>query len=180
MSTTSVSVRQRAASIVMLAATIAAIGVPTPPRAEAVDPTPADTVIEWNDHAQIAIIATAGQGPTVAYLHLAMVQGAVYDAVNAIVGGYEPYLGSPAIADPGDSAPAAAAQAAHDVLAALFPLQAATLDAKLAISLAAISDAGKTGGIEVGAAAADAMIAARTGDGRFPSTPFTVIQGTQP
>src|SRR5215211_3243511 len=86
----------------MLAATIVAIGVPTPPRAEAVDPTPADAVVEWNNNAQIAIIGTAGQGPTVAYLHFAMVQGAVYDGVNAIVGDYEPYLGSPAMADPGD------------------------------------------------------------------------------
>jgi len=62
---------------------------------------------------------------------------------------------------------------------ALFPGQAAALDAKLLTSLAAIPDAGKAGGIEVGAAAAAAMLAARTGDGRFPSTPFTVIQGTQ-
>ena len=180
MGTTSVNVRHRTTAIVMLAALIATLGVPVMRRADAVEPTPADAVVEWNTNAQVAIVGVAGQGPTVAYLHFAMVQGAVYDAVNAIEGGYEPYLGSPAMADPGDSAPAAVAQAAHDVLATLFPLQAATLDAKLATSLAAIPDAGKTGGIEVGAAAADAMIAARTGDGRFPSTPFTVIQGTQP
>ena len=42
---------------------------------------------------------------------LAMVQGAVYDAVNAIDGTYEPYLASP-VADPGDSTEAAAAAAA--------------------------------------------------------------------
>ena len=179
MSSTSLSVTQRmAASVILVAMMIAGVGVPTPPRAGAVEPTPADAVVEWNNNAQIAIVGTAGQGPTVAYLHFAMVQGAVYDAVNAIVGGYEPYLGSPAMADPTDSAPAAVAQAAHDVLVALFPLQAATLDAKLATSLAAIPDAGKAGGIEVGAAAAAAMLAARIGDGRFPSTPFTVIQGT--
>jgi hypothetical protein len=178
MSTTSMFVRQHVTSIVMLAATIVAIGVPTPPRAEAVDPTPADAVVEWNNNAQIAIIGTAGQGPTVAYLHFAMVQGAVYDAVNAIVGGYEPYLGSPAMADPGDSAPAAVAQAAHDVLVALFPTQQGVLDGKLATSLSLLPDDGKAGGIEVGAAAAAAMLAARTGDGRF--SPFTVIQGTEP
>ena len=140
----------------------------------------ADVVIEWNKNAQTAIIGTAGQGPTVAYLHLAMVQGAVYDAVNAIEGGYEPYLGAPAMADPGDSAPAAVATAAHDVLVALFPSQQATLDAKRADSLAPIPDGpAKTGGIEVGAAAAAAMLAARTNDGRFRS-PFTVIQGDEP
>lgn len=66
-------------------------------------------------------VGAAGQGPTVAYLHFAMVQGAVCDAVNAIEGGDEPYLGAPAMADPSDSAPAAVAQAAHDVLVALLP-----------------------------------------------------------
>jgi PAP2 superfamily len=179
MSTSSVPVRRFTTSIVMFAL-LATIGVPVTHRAEAVDPTPADAVVEWNNNAQIAIVGTAGQGPTVAYLHLAMVQGAVYDAVNAIEGGYEPYLGAPAMADPSDSTPAAVARAAHDVLVALFPGQSAVLDAKLATSLAAIPDAGKAGGVEVGAAAAAAMLAARTGDGRFPSTPFTVIQGTRP
>jgi hypothetical protein len=143
----------------------------------------ADVVIEWNNHAQTAIIATAGQGPTVAYLHLAMVQGAVYDAVNAIEGGYEPYLGAPATADSDDSAPAAVATAAHDVLVALFPSQQATLDTKLRASLTAIPDGpdgplpAETGGMEVGAAAAVAMLAARTGDGRF--SPFRVTQGDE-
>lgn len=166
-------------AITTLAAMIARIGVPVQQRAGAVEPTPADAVVEWNNNAQIAIIGTAGQGPTVAYLHFAMVQGAVYDAVNAIVGGYEPYLGSPAVADPGDSAPAAVAQAAHDVLVALFPAQVVVLDGKLATSLAQIPDgAAETGGIEVGASAATAMLAARTNDGRF--TPFTVIQGDEP
>jgi PAP2 superfamily len=64
---------------------------------------------------------------------------------------------------------------------ALFPGQQATLDGRLATSLALIPDGpAKTGGIEVGAAAAAAMLAARTGDGRFPSSPFTVIQGDEP
>jgi hypothetical protein len=140
-----------------------------------------DVVIEWNNHAETAIF-DSGQGdlgPTVAFLHLAMVQGAVYDAVNAIEGGYEPYLGAPATADPDDSAPAAVATAAHDVLVALFPGQHATLDTKLGASLAAIPDGpAERGGMEVGAAAAAAMLAARTNDGRF--SPFTVTQGDEP
>ena len=65
-------------------------------------------------------------------------------------------------ADPDDSAPAAVATAAHDVRVALFPNQQLTLDTKLAASLALIPDgAAKTGGIEVGAAAAAAMYEAR-------------------
>jgi hypothetical protein len=166
---------------------------PQAQRAGAVTTESADVVTEWNSHAQTAIITTAGQGPTVAYLHLALVQGAVYDAVNAIEGGYEPYLGAPATADPDDSAPAAVATAAHDVLVALFPLQQATLDGSLATSLAPIPDGpAKTGGIEVGAAAAAAMLDARAkpspcwpaaattpcNDGR--GGPFTVTQGDEP
>jgi hypothetical protein len=139
----------------------------------------ATTVIDWNNNAQAAIIGTAGQGPTVAYLHFAMVQGAVYDAVNAIEGGYEPYLGAPSTAEAGDSSAAAAAQAAHDVLVGLFPAQQASLDAKLAMTLAGIPDGpAKTGGVEVGAEAAAAMLLARTNDGRFSS--FTVVEGFDP
>ena len=108
------------------AAVLGTLVLPTvPPAAGAVDATPADMVIEWNANAQAAIIGTAGQGPTVAYLHLAMVQGAVYDAVNAIEGGYEPYLEAPAMADPEDSSPAAVAKAAHDVLVGAVPEPAA-------------------------------------------------------
>src|SRR5262245_23972747 len=145
-------------ALMTVAALIAGIATPLAGRAVAATP-PADVVVEWNANAQAAIIGTAGQGPTVAYLHFAMVQGAVYDAVNAIEGGHEPYLGAPASADSGDSSAAAAAQAAHDVLVGLFPAQKATLDAKLATTLAGIPDgSAETGGIEVGAAAAAAML----------------------
>jgi hypothetical protein len=167
--------RSAVAAIVILTAMVGAIATPIAQRAVAATPR-ADVVVEWNANAQAAIIGTAGQGPTVAYLHFAMVQGAVYDAVNAIEGGYEPYLGVPPMADPGDSSAAAAAQAAHDVLVGIFPTQQSTLDAKLATTLSGIPDgAAETGGIEVGAAAAAAMLLARTNDGRF--TPFTVVEG---
>jgi hypothetical protein len=168
-----------AAALVTLAAMVGTVATPIAQRAGAVTTDTAASVIQWNLHAQAAITGTAAQGPSVAYLHLSMVQGAVYDAVNAIVGGYEPYLGAPAMADPGDSAPAAVATAAHHVLVGLFPLQQTDLDAKLAASLLAIPDGpAETGGVEVGAAAAAAMLAARTNDGRFSS--FTVIQGDEP
>jgi hypothetical protein len=171
--------RYAGAAIVSLMAMLGAVGVPAAQQARAVTTDSSAMVVEWNGNAQAAIIGRAGQGPTVAYLHLAMVQGAVYDAVNAIEGGYEPYLGSPSVADQGDSAPAAVATAAHRVLLALFPGQQTTLDAQLDASLAQIPDgAAKTGGIEVGTAAAAAMLNARTNDGRF--SPFTVNQGDEP
>jgi hypothetical protein len=154
------------------------VGTVASPLAQRVIATPtlADVVVEWNAHAQTAIVATAGQGPTVAYLHFAMVQGAVYDAVNAIEGGHEPYLGAPSMADASDSSAAAAAQAAHDVLVGIFPTQQGVLDGKLATTLGTLPDGGKAGGREVGAAAAAAMLTARANDGRFSS--FTVTQGS--
>ncbi len=54
------------------------------------------TVLDWNRHAVEALINApaapvpgAGQSPPVSMLQLAMVQGAVYDAVNMIHRGYE-------------------------------------------------------------------------------------------
>src|SRR5687767_8860124 len=60
-----------------------------------------DAVRVWNERAIFALVngttATtpgpgAGFAPPVAFIHLAIVQGAVYDAVNAIKGGHDPYL----------------------------------------------------------------------------------------
>jgi hypothetical protein len=50
------------------------------------------------------------------FLHLAMVQCTVYDAANAIDGGYQPYLAGLPEASPTDSVDSAVATAAHDVL----------------------------------------------------------------
>ena len=78
----------------MTALAVATVG-PVVPAAAA----PSDTVLNWNATTVAALMnlptATtpgAGQPPTVGVIHMAMVQGAVYDAVNSIVGGYEPYL----------------------------------------------------------------------------------------
>jgi len=132
----------------------------------------ADAVTEWNLNATDALIVRAAQPPQLSVPHLAMVHGAVYDAVNAIDGGHEPYLLASSSAQPSDSKQAAAATAAHRVLAHLVPAQQTTLDALYAGSLAGVPDGpAKTGGIAVGQAAAAAMIAARPPDGgafRFP------------
>src|SRR5215203_600015 len=131
----------------------------------------ADTVTEWNLNATNALIVSAGQPPQLSVPHLAMVHGAVYDAVNAIDGGRDGYLISSRLATPSDSKEAAAATAAYRVLANVAPVQQVTLQmtlqAQYAASLAAIPDgSSKTRGIAVGDAAATAMIAARTNDGR--------------
>jgi PAP2 superfamily len=136
----------------------------------------------WNRIASTAIMTPApggaGQAPHVAVLSLAMVQGAVYDAVNAIDGTRQPYLVAPA-ADPSFSKDAAVAAAAFRVLVGLFPAQQGSLQAQYDASLAGIPDGEpKAGGVTVGEASAAAMLAARANDGRF--GPFTVVEGTDP
>ena len=143
-------------------------------------PVRADTVTDWNGYASTAIVATAAQPPPAAVLSFAMVQGAVYDAVNAIDRGHRAYLPQPP-ADASASKDAAAATAAYRVLASLFPAQQLTLKPLYDASLAGIADTPpgtKAGGIIAGEAAAAAMLAARANDGRF--GPFTPVFGTTP
>jgi hypothetical protein len=69
------------------------------------------------------------------------------------------------------AATAAVATAAHDVLYEYFPASRANLDADLAATMARVPDGVKAdAGAAIGAAAADAMIASRVGDGRFDAT----------
>ncbi|WP_328368783.1 hypothetical protein OG800_42370 [Streptomyces sp. NBC_00445] len=73
---------------------------------------PGNPVIAWNIHAQTAIYDTAKQSPTAGNRSFAIVQGAVYDAVNAVAGRpYEPLVSAPR-SRPGDSTAAAVAAAA--------------------------------------------------------------------
>jgi hypothetical protein len=140
----------------------------------------ADAVTDWNTIASNAIVTTAGQPPAVSALSFAIVQGAVYDAVNAIAGSYQPYLVRPA-ANPWDSKDAAAAAAAFNVLKWLFPGQLAVLQPTYDAYVAGLPDlpaGSKAAGIAVGEATAAAMIAARTNDGRG-GGPGTLV-GTTP
>jgi hypothetical protein len=173
--------------------------------ATAMHPLPAyaaekDAVRVWNEKAAIALVngPTAGTPgvqftPPVAIIHLAIVQGAVYDAVNAIKGGHDPYLAGLKAATSASKG-AAAATAAHHVLIGLVdqaPVTAtltadiktaikARLDMDYASSLAEIPNGdAKAKGIAVGAEAAAAMLANRVGDGRFgaPNWPFPATPG---
>jgi len=138
----------------------------------------ADTVTDWNGFASTAIVATAGQSPQAASLSFATVQGAVYDAVNAIDRGHRPYLAAPP-ARRGDSKEAAAATAAFRVLVGLFPAQRATLQSLYDETVAALpAGSSRTGGIAVGDRAAATMLAARADDGR--NGPSIAAPGTAP
>ena len=159
------------------------------------DPEPSDAVRVWNLYASDALINLpgaaipgAGQAPPVSQLHLAMVQGAVYDAVNAIVGGYQPYLPDLPAASPTASQEAAVATAAHHVLVGLenddvlllSEVVRGRLDGFYADALLGIPDGeAKTEGVAAGAAAAAAMLEARTDDGRF-ATSLSWEVGTEP
>jgi hypothetical protein len=167
---------RRVALLLTTGAALAAVVFPATARA--------DTVTQWNAIASSAIVVSAGQTPHASALSFAMVQGAVYDAVNAIEGGHEPYLVAPP-ADPMDSKDAAAATASFRVLvgfpdlAGLFPAQQPSLQPLYDASLAAIDDGTpKQDGIAIGEAAARAMLLDREGDGRGGS--FTFPIGTTP
>ena len=162
-------------------ALVGAIGLIPAASVAAVEP--ANMVLVWNQNAVNVISQPAtntppglGQGPPLSALHVAMVQGAIYDAVNAIDGGHEPYL--PGLSAPSTASQAAAvAQAGHDVLFGITPAANTAvrdrIDAMLTASLVLIDPGqAKTDGIEIGADAAAAMLAARTGDGRTDVEPF--------
>jgi hypothetical protein len=145
----------------------------------------ADTVTDWNELATNELVAD-GQGAS-ALVQLAMVHAAMYDAVNAIDRRHAPYLVEPA-AKRSYSIDAAAATAAFRVLVDSQPgvvqpaHQAQLVAAATSLydgQLAAIpAGRDKAGGIATGDAAAEAMIAARLGDGRF--GPFRFGVGTLP
>ena len=119
-------------------------------------------VLQWN------LIAVQAVGPTAPFPStraMAIVQLAVFEAVNAITHRYEPYLGIVGALE-GASADAAVVAAAHDALLWLFPAQQSFLDGKQAESLTAVPDGkAKDDGVAVGRAAATAMIASRNNDG---------------
>ena len=158
-------------------------------------PARADVVTDWNATAAgalgspgTAVPPGAGQG-AIGAVNLAMVHVAVYDAVNAIAGGHEPYVFSPP-AEPSFSQEAAVAAAARHMLlngglngAAGFAAgRIAAIEAAYTNTLASIPDGpDENGGIATGVAAATALIAERAGDGRFPAAPFyTFPVGTLP
>ena len=159
--------------------------------------TPQTAVLDWNKHALDALanapgaaVPGAGMAAPVQGVHLAMVHGAVYDAVNSIAGGYEPYLDVPAASSSASQA-AATATAAHDVLVAVLnqtPLTATftqpirdgiiarlgTLEMAAITAATAADGAGNVAdGIEAGEDAAVAMLLARTNDGRWGTFRFT-------
>jgi hypothetical protein len=95
---------------------------------------------------------------------MALVHVAMFDAVNAIDRSYEPYAAH-VKASRGASMEAAAAQAAHDTLAALYPARLAVFDAALAEDLAGIPHGRARQGIAIGKEVAEQILELRSDDG---------------
>jgi hypothetical protein len=149
---------------------------------------PGNTVAQWNQIAE-NIVVGSGAFQSEGLIYMAYASAAVYDAVVAIEGGYEPY-GPQRSAPAGASVDAAVVEAAYRTLWAYFPPESCnpaspptayafclgvrpSLDASYAEALAAIPPGqAKTDGQAVGLQAANDIIALRTGDGRM--TPIGV------
>lgn len=124
-----------------------------------------DVILRWSD-VTLDAIRTDRTAPPNAARTLAMVHVAMFDAVNAIDPAYEAFMTDDFKATGGESVVAAAACAAHDVLAAAFPGQAGTFDSALAEDLAALpDDRAKSQGLALGQRVSAAMITARENDG---------------
>ena len=108
---------------------------------------------------------------------MAITQIAVFDAVNAIEGGYEGYTSLAPVRQKA-SVDAAVAQAAHDTLVALFPSQKPDLDSLLSDFLAGVSDQrnATSRGIEVGSHAAIKILSLKSDDGSQHDEPRVGIE----
>jgi hypothetical protein len=161
---------KRGAGVVVAVAALLSLAAAAPARA--------DEVTDWHKIAYRSLTIPLPDGrvpsPPVTTIHLAMMHGAVYDAVNAIDRRYQPYLVSPR-AKWWYSKEAAAATAAYRVLLGIVPEQEAVLTAEYVASLAGIPPGkARDRGIAVGRKAAKAMLAARANDGRWGAPGFAV------
>jgi hypothetical protein len=131
-------------------------------------------VTHWSE---IAAAQLTPQPPARSIIGMAMVHGAIYDAVNAIDGGHRPYIAQPPVSTPA-SLDMAVAAAAYNVLLGLG-VSASALATPWADALAGVPDgAAKTNGMAAGVTAATLMLAARANDGRGGAFRFTA--GTLP
>ena len=131
--------------------------------------TRADTVTDWNRIAvqEVITAGAARPGPSGA-LDIAVVQLAVYDAVQAIVGEYQPY--HCVIPGASGSPDSAAAKAARDILVNRFPSRAVAIAAIYQQYLLDHPSLDPNDpGVAVGASAAACIIALRANDGSFPN-----------
>lgn len=143
-----------------------ALAVPPP---EALDP---EVVFSMNDALLDAIRASATPPPA-ASRHMAMLNTAMFDAVNGILGGYEPYAffaSGPANAYPA----AAAASAGRAVINELYPSQVTSTDAVYDSIIATMSSTKQRRyGIIYGMMVGDNILGERDSDGWDAIVPYS-------
>lgn len=150
-------------------------------RSEAAPLASGAIVVDWNREL-VQIVGTPGLQPGTVHptRSFAILHAAMYDAVLAAAHGGPPYLFS-LNAPRGARQDAAAAQAGHDTLAALYPSAKVTVDRRLAGELAAIPDGtARQQGIAVGRLAAAFVLAARADDGSGVPPPSPPVINLQP
>jgi hypothetical protein len=140
----------------------------------------ADEVTDWNKAMLQATLTAPAIPAPVAIRAAAIVQAAVFDAVNGIDRSYMPLYVRPG-ASAAASKRAAAVQAAYVTLVKLFPNQKATLDEQRAASLAGITDSSNAieQGLSWGQNVADEIWAWRSQDG-FSNVLPPYLGGTEP
>ncbi len=132
---------------------LSALGMIWAPRAQA--GVIESVVLDWHQHIE-KCEADEGWLDRGAAVHVAM-----FDAVNAIAGRYQPYSAG-LNAAPDSDMTVAAATAAHDVLVALCPGEAEVFEGALKKTVDAVaSKTARDGGAEIGRRAAAAVLAAR-------------------
>jgi hypothetical protein len=160
---------------ILIAAVIGlALGIPGPlstTRVEAVTQSDGvDVILAWNQ----ALQALTPPGPSPAQRFYAMLHVAIFDAVNAIERTYTPYRATFRVAH-GASTEAAAAQAGHDILSALFPAQQGTFDALLESQLVDLPRGRALLGRFIGHRAAMEVLEWRQNDGWAAPPPAYVL-----
>jgi hypothetical protein len=160
-----------AATAVALLASTSASAVQASPS----PPIPPNAVLTWNTYAVNAVRASSPSKFQVeGLIYMSYVQASVYDAVTKLEGGYQPYHDFTYTVVAGTSAQAAVAAAAQTALDNYLPDQAATVDSEYnayITSLGGLGAPGVSDGVALGQAAANDIIALRSGDGRNAATP---------
>jgi hypothetical protein len=138
-----------------------------------VTPSGPNAVTQWNQVASNTInvpalaSGSAAEQRPVDSVDLAVVHLAIYNALAAITGRYQPYGNLTQLVSGDVSEQAAVGAAAYGVLKVMFPNRSAQYQSAYDSFLAAMpDDAAKAGGVAAGAAAAAAMLALRGDDGR--------------
>jgi hypothetical protein len=133
---------------------------PAPPPAPAPLSSTNAVILEWNR----LLTEAQGAGNLYSFRQYAMLHIAMFDAANSVKKLYRPYR-LLAVAGVEASEEAAAAQAARDVMVALYPASATNFDTALSVRLATLPATAAAQGADVGKQVAADVLQWRTGDG---------------